>query len=87
MPRQARQAADNRGDPPSGERIQFSISMTQPTRQKVETLAGLRHISISDYVNMVMEAHLSTISESTWEQIRKAEDALKGEGIRFKKRE
>ncbi len=71
----------------SGERIQFSISMKQDMRSKVETLAGLRHMSISDYVNMVMEAHLATISESTWERIRQAEEALKGEGIKFKKRE
>ncbi len=74
-------------DVPASDRIQFSISMSQATRAKVETLAGLRHMSISDYVNLVMESHLASISDSTWEQIRKAEAALSGEGIKFKKRE
>ncbi len=73
--------------PTTSDRIQFSISMSSAMRSQVETLAGLRHMSISDYVNMVMSAHLSAIPESTWEQIRKAEEALKGEGIKFKKRE
>ncbi len=86
MPR-AKRDSDQRDNPSPGERIQFSISMTQPMRQKVETLAGLRHMSISDYINLVMETHLASISESTWERIRQAEEALKGEGIKFKKRE
>ncbi len=73
--------------PSTGDRIQFSISMSVAMRSKVETLAGLRHMSISDYVNMVMEAHINAIPEGTWEQIRKAEDALREQGIRFKKRE
>ncbi len=79
-------ASNARSDHPAsgGDRRQFSISMKPEMRAKVETLAGLRHMSMSDYIGMVMEAHLAAIPSSTWEQIRTLEDALKSQGIKFK---
>ncbi len=60
--------------------------MKPERRAKVETLAGLRHMSMNDYISMVMDAHLAAISSSTWNQIRTLEESLKSQGIKFKGR-
>ncbi len=60
--------------------------MKPEMRAKVETLAGLRHMSMSDYISMVMDAHLAAIPSSTWDQIRTLEESLRSQGIKFKAR-
>lgn len=65
------------------ERVQFSITMPQGQRFKIETMAGLHHMSISDYINMVLNAHLDTIPQATWDQIRELEKHVRSKGIQF----
>lgn len=65
------------------DRVQFSITMPVDQRFKLEALAGLYHMGISDYINMIVTAHLETVPDSTWETLKELEQRVRSRGIQF----
>ena len=59
-------------------REQFSISMLPETKQKLEKLAALRQITLSQLIEWICNHELDSIDPSTWDALEKLQAKVGG---------
>ncbi len=57
-------------------RTQFSISMDPEVKAKLEKLAGLKQVTLAQFIEMIGKEKIATVDQETWDIIEKLQAKL-----------